>query len=78
MKLEGVSRNMNDEMKIVYAMYSAREFFSLQHDGVVMGLPEGRNEQDTAKALTFFCSRALGYDQTVHEVKPHDKHDRIC
>ena len=62
---EGISRGT----KIAYASYSAIKIFSLQHDGVVMGLPEGRDEHDTAEMLTLCCSRALGYCQTV-EVKP--------
>ena len=62
---EGISRGT----KIAYASYSAIKIFSLQHDGVVMGLPEGRDEHDTAEMLTLCCSRALGYCQTV-DVKP--------
>ena len=63
-ELEGRSRNA----KIRWAEEHGHEWFSLQHDGVAMGLA-GITTGQAKTALTAVCSAALGYEQRV-EVKP--------
>ena len=40
---------------------------SLQHDGVIMIIPENVRASDVATALGTECTRSLGYDQPVEE-----------
>ena len=63
-ELEGRSRNA----KIRWAEEHGHEWFSLQHDGVAMGLA-GKTTEQAKTALTAVCSAALGYTQRV-DVKP--------
>ena len=45
---------------------------SLQHDGVVMVLPEGMTVAQCTQALSLACGTVLGYEQPVEEKPPED------
>ena len=57
------------QAKMRWADWEGHEWFSIEHDGLGVGLVDGTNPEDAAKNVTGWVSKALGYKQEV-QVKP--------
>ena len=68
---EGISRMA----KMRWADWNGHTWFSLEHDGLGVGLSGNIDEKDAARAATEWSSKALGYTQIVN-AKPMPTHDQ--
>ena len=59
--------------KIRVAEERGHVWFSLQHDGIVIGLKENTNPYQFTRTLSKYVSNALGYNQKVEVKKMETK-----